>query len=170
MSSFNLISEKELNENIFEMFGEKWALLTAGTLDHYNTMTVAWGGFGVLWNKNVCFLFVRPQRFTYEFTEKYDHFTVSFYNEQQRDALKFCGTRSGRDTDKATETGLVPTTEHTQSVYFDQAYLVVECKKLYACDLNSNDFICKELDQQIYPSKDHHRMYVCEITKCLKRA
>ena len=102
------IKATEIKENAIKLIGKDWALITAGDESGYNTMTASWGGLGQLWNKDVCFIFIRPQRYTYEFIEKNELFTMSFYPEEYRKALSFCGTKSGRDYDKAKETGLTP--------------------------------------------------------------
>jgi flavin reductase (DIM6/NTAB) family NADH-FMN oxidoreductase RutF len=65
-----------------------------------------WGGFGVLWRKNVAWCVIRPQRYTYEFVERADSFTLSFFQERYRSALELCGSKSGRDTDKFKAGGL----------------------------------------------------------------
>ena len=83
-------------------------LLTGGNMESFNTMTASWGQLGVLWNKNVLTCYIRPNRYTYEFVENGEFFTVSFLGEEYRKALAFCGSHSGRDCNKITETGLTP--------------------------------------------------------------
>ena len=82
------INVRELKDNFVKMINDDWALLTAGKTDDFNTMTVSWGGIGELWSKDVCFIFIRPQRFTYEFTEREELFTVSFFGEEHKKALE----------------------------------------------------------------------------------
>jgi flavin reductase (DIM6/NTAB) family NADH-FMN oxidoreductase RutF len=137
--------------------------------DSYNTMTASWGGFGVLWNKNTCFIVVRPSRYTYEFLEKNNTFTLSFFDQSYRSALSFCGSHSGRDCNKAAETGLTAIESRTGSVFFNEARLVIECRKLYYQDINPSNFIDSEIDTKNYPLKDYHRMYVGEVLTCLKK-
>ena len=108
MSEFKRISPEEINDNPFKLIGKDWGLVTGGTKDGFNTMTISWGGIGVMWNKPVAFTFIRPQRYTYEFLEKDDIFTISFYDESYRKALSLCGSKSGRDINKPAET--LPTT------------------------------------------------------------
>ena len=155
----------EINENVFNMIGKRWMLITAGNKENFNMMTASWGGLGVLWNKNVAFCFIRPHRYTYKFAEEQDYFTLSFYDEKYRDALNICGTKSGRDIDKAKETGLVPVFDDN-GVYFEQAQIVLKCKKLYFQDINPTNFLSGEIDLN-YSKKDYHRMYVGEITGVL---
>lgn len=169
MSEFIAVTPENLTENTFELIGKDWMLITAGGEGDYNTMTASWGGTGVLWNEPVSFIFIRPQRYTFEFTEKNGIFTLSFFDETYRSALRFCGSKSGRDFDKAVETGLTPVHEDGLT-YFAEAKLVVVCEKLYAQDLAAESFIDKSIIDKHYPNNDFHRMYVGKIVKCLKKA
>jgi flavin reductase (DIM6/NTAB) family NADH-FMN oxidoreductase RutF len=147
------------------MIGNQWMLITAGNRDSFNMMTASWGGIGILWNKPVAFCFVRPQRYTFEFMEKYENFTLSFYDEGYRSALNLCGSHSGREIDKVKETGLTPAFDD-KAVYFDEAKLVLICRKLYSQDFEASSFFDKELLNN-YKTGDYHRMYVSEIEKVL---
>lgn len=159
------INIKELKESAVSLFDDRWALITAGTENSYNTMTASWGALGELWNKDVCFCFIRPQRYTYEFTEKEDFFTVSFFSDEYKKALAFCGRNSGRDVDKAKETGLTPKAIDG-SMSFEQAEIVLLCKKLAFQDIKPEGFIDPTIDNTCYAAKDYHRMYIGEIVKC----
>ena len=120
-----------ITENIISLIGREWMLVTAGDASRFNTMTASWGGVGYLWNKPVVFVFVRPERYTFEFIERCDCFTLSFLCEEYREAYKVCGSRSGRDTDKVKEAGLVPFVTPLGNVTFEQSRLTLECRKLY---------------------------------------
>ncbi|MFO0754057.1 MAG: flavin reductase [Thermodesulfovibrionales bacterium] len=159
---------ESLSDNSFRLIGSDWMLVTAGTVKSYNTMTASWGGLGVLWDKRVCFCFVRPTRYTYEFMEKAPFFTLSFFGEQYREALKLCGTRSGRDTDKAAAAGLSPAEGLPGTVHFAEARLVLECRKIYFNDIVPEHFIDPGIHDN-YQAKDYHRMYVGEVLRCLAR-
>jgi flavin reductase (DIM6/NTAB) family NADH-FMN oxidoreductase RutF len=163
MINFKKLDPIKINENAIDLIGNKWMLITAGTVESYNTMTASWGGMGMLWNKPVVFIFVRPQRYTYQFVEKNDSFTCTFFEEKHRDALRFCGSKSGRDFDKAAETGLTPIATDSGNIIFAEASLVLECKKLYFQDIDPQGFVIPEI-QKNYPAKDYHRMYIGEIT------
>ena len=163
MENWKLISPKELSENPFRLLSESWALLTAGdAVSAYNTMTVSWGGVGVLWNKNVATVYVRPQRHTFGFMEKSGHFTLSFFGEEYKKALSFCGSKSGRDYDKAKECGLTPISVE-DGVAFEEAKLILACRKLYWNDILPENFCDTAIDGANYPAKDYHRMYIGEI-------
>ena len=160
-------SRELLEEKPFRLIGSDWMLITEGSRERFNTMTASWGGLGVLWERRVAFCFIRPVRYTYEFVEQYGGFSLSFFSGEYRKALQFCGSHSGRDTDKIRETGLTPV--HADGfVYFAEAPLVLHCRKLYTQDLRPDRFLDDSLDR-LYPQKDYHRMYVGEIVRCLER-
>ena len=99
---------KDLKENFFEAIGKEWMLVTAGTKEKFNTMTASWGGVGIMWGKSVATAYIRPQRYTKEFVDAQETFTLSFYDETYRKALSICGSKSGRDCEKEKEAGLTP--------------------------------------------------------------
>ena len=165
---FKTIDPADLPDNPFDLVGEKWMLITAGSKKAFNTMTASWGGMGVLWAKKVCFCVVRPGRHTYRFIEAGRLFTLSFFDESFRDALTFCGSHSGRDVDKVRQTGLTPVFANG-GVYFAEARLVFACKKIYYQDIDPAHFLDPSMDKGFYPLKDYHRMYVGEIKTCLVR-
>lgn len=167
-NNFKTINPKELQENIFTMLDNEWMLITAGELNSFNTMTASWGGFGILWNKPVAFIFVRPQRYTHEFTEKYPVFTLTFFEGKYREILSLCGTKSGKEIDKMKGIGLTPAEASNGSIYFNEARIVMECRKIYRDNLLEENFIVPE-PLKNYPTKDFHTMYIGEITKCMIR-
>ena len=158
----NKIDIKTLKESAVSLFDDSWCLITAGDENSYNTMTASWGAMGELWNEDVCFIFIRPQRYTYEFTEKNNRFTLSFFSEEYKKALTFCGRNSGRDCDKAKETGLTPKAIDG-SMGFKESRLTIVCEKLYYQDLDPKGFVDESLDSRNYAQKDYHRMYIVEI-------
>jgi len=168
VADFLRIDPYKLKGNVFKLIDLDWMLVTAGTPERWNTMTASWGGLGILWNRPVTFVFVRPTRYTYEFMEEHDRFTLSFFTKTHRKALVFCGSKSGRDHDKARETGLEPVSPFKDAVTFRQARLVLVCRKLYTTDIDPKRFLDPKIDKN-YPKKDYHRVYVGEITRCLKR-
>ena len=149
------------NADVFKQFDKDWALVAAGTMASHNAMTISWGGMGTIWNKPVVTIYVRPQRYTREFTEREEFFTVSFYDEKYREALNIMGTKSGRDCDKEAETGLtaVPMGE---SITFKEAKCTLLCRKLYWQDLDPAG-MAQEVQDKQYPGKDFHRMYIGEV-------
>ncbi len=160
---FETIKPERLHENPFQIIGQEWMLVTAGTLEAFNTMTASWGGMGVLWNRPVTFAFVRPQRYTFQFMNRADTFTLSFFERRYREALSFCGTQSGRNADKMAATGLTPLTVEPNTVAFAQARLVFVCRKLYAQDLEGRAFTVPEIDAEVYANQDYHRLFIGEV-------
>ena len=164
---FQQIQPKELTDNCFQLFYKDWTLIAAGTPDKYNMMTASWGGLGNLWNKRVAFTFIRPSRYTYEFAEASDVFTLNFFDEKYRSMLNLCGSKSGRDIDKMKKTGLTPTEDHG-SIYFEEARLVMVCKKIYYQDLLPEHFLDGSIASH-YSGTDYHRMYIGEIISVYKK-
>jgi len=167
MKNFTEISSNDLNESAFRIIGKEWMLITAGTMESWNTMTASWGGMGELWFKPVVFTFIRPSRYTLGFVEKKPTFTLSFFDETHRKTLNFCGANSGRDCDKAAETGLTPFATQEGSVAFEEARVVFECRKMYFQDFNPDQFLVPEIEGN-YPDQDYHRMYIGEVIRVLK--
>lgn len=159
------ISIKELNVNPVTMFSDGWAILTAGSENDCNGMTVSWGAIGEIWGKPAMFVFVRPQRYTHDFCEKSDYFTISCFGGKEREALSFFGSKSGRDYDKFRETGLTAKADGDY-VYCDEAELVFLCKKSAKTILQPENFFDKAIDD-CYKAKDYHDIYVGEIVKVL---
>lgn len=166
--AFKKIDVKDIQGNIFEMIGDKWMLITGGDKSDYNTMTASWGGVGVLWQKDVTFCYVRPQRYTRKFMDDGKYYTLSFYGDKYRDMLSYCGSRSGRDLDKVKETGLTPCFADCGAVYFGEAELVLVCKKIYFHDFNKENFLTPEI-AGIYENGDYHRLYIGEIVEVLSK-
>ena len=161
---YTQIDPAEIKDNLIRLIASDWMLVTSGTPEKFNTMTANWGGMGYLWNKNVVFVFVRPERYTYGFIENTEGFTLTFFDEKYRDALNLCGVKSGRNCDKVAATGLTPC--FTQSGYpaFTEARIVLECRKLYANQLTRDAFIDGEpLKKHYSTSGGLHKVYIAEI-------
>lgn len=168
MSNFEKIDIKTLNDNFFTKIGEEWMLVTAGNETAFNTMTASWGGVGILWNRNVTFTFIRESRYTLEFLNSNDYYTLSFFGGKYTKELAYCGTNSGRDVDKVKETGLTPVFDGNVT-YFEEAELVLVCKKLYQQKMNAESFIEKELISNCYPDANYHYTFAGEIVSVLKK-
>ncbi len=166
-TKFRSIKPDSIKDNVFKLIGKDWMLVTAGTKDSFNIMTASWGGMGVLWDKKVSIVFIRPTRYTFEFLEKSEVYTLSFLEEQYRDILMYCGTNSGRDVNKVAETSLTPVFG-IGSLHFAEPRLVLEIKKIYFQEITPERFLDKAIPQY-YPKKDYHRVYVGEIIQCLTR-
>lgn len=163
---FKEIKVEELQFNPFSKIGDEWLLITAGDKEKFNTMTASWGGVGVLWQENVVTTYIRPGRYTKEFVDANDTFTIAFFNSEYQDALNICGTISGRDEDKVKKAGLTPYfTDGT--VAFQEASMILVCKKMYHDTIKPDLFDSTENISKWYPDKDYHTMYISKILKIL---
>jgi flavin reductase (DIM6/NTAB) family NADH-FMN oxidoreductase RutF len=153
-------------------------LITAGDAradggGDWNTMTASWGGLGVLWGRDVAFMFIRPSRRTFGFANDNGLFTLSFFSEDRREALNFLGSHSGRDYDKAAETGFTPLLFDMAgaqgAIGFEEAEDIIICRKLYTHDFDPRQFLDPPLIEKAYQGKDYHRMYIGEILKVLSQ-
>lgn len=168
MEQFRQIQPQELNKNPFHMIGKEWMLVTAERGGKANTMTASWGGVGVMWGKDVAYVVIRPQRYTKEFIDASEAFSLSILGEGYRRELNYLGSVSGRNEDKVAESGL--TLAHEDGVpYFAEASCVLLCKKLYAQPMNAESFIDKSLIDKWFAAGDFHTLYIAEITKVLAK-
>lgn len=165
---FKEISAIAVNENIFDLIGKQWMLITAGNIESNNSMTASWGGFGYLWNLPVTYIYIRPQRHSFSFVESNQYYTLCFFEHKHKNILTYCGSHSGKEYNKIKETGLIPMQTELGNVYFEQAKLVIECKKIYFDDIKPENFEDR-LIRRNYPNKDYHRMYVGKVVKCLMK-
>ena len=171
--NFKEINPKDLHLNPITTLSEEWPLLTAGSKESgFNTMTISWGHIGSLWGvgggKPTFIAYVRPHRYTYEFMNSNDIFTVSVLPQEFKEALAYLGKVSGRDEDKIAKTGITPVFDQG-TTYFEEAKLVFVCKKLYQAPISESGFMDKAMMEKIYPEKDYHTMYVGEILSILVR-
>ncbi len=162
------ISHDHFNENSFNMIGKDWLLITAEKDGRVNTMTASWGGLGIMWNKKVAYIFIRPQRYTKEFVDSADRLSISVLPNSYRRELGYLGRVSGRDEDKISNANLT-VKQYEDVPYFDEARLTLICKKLYAQALKEECFIDKGIIDQWYPERDYHIMYVVEVEKILEK-
>ena len=154
-----------VKDNFIEIIGKEWMLVSAGDKDKFNMMTARWGGVGFLWNKPVVFVFIRPERYTREFVDAKGAFTLSFLGEEHKEVHKICGSKSGRDMDKVAASGLKPYIMEDGTISYEQARLVLVCKKLYADMIQEDKFVDKLLINRWY-GEGHgnlHKMYILEI-------
>ncbi|MFA0814656.1 MAG: flavin reductase family protein [Anaerofustis sp.] len=170
MKKFQPISPEDFSKNPFTAIGKDWMLITAESHGKANTMTAAWGGLGVMWNKNVAFIVVRKNRYTKEFLDQSDTFSLSFLGEEHRKTLGYLGSVSGRDEDKIAKSGL--RLAHENSIpYFTEASVVLLCRKLCVQPIDPQGFVSDDIDAKWYSGSDagnYHDLYIGEITQILK--
>lgn len=165
---FTSVDPKSLDQNVFSLIGDQWMLITAGTADQCNTMTASWGGLGVIWGAPAATCYIRPQRYTKEFVDREEYFTLTFFPEEYRKALSLCGSKSGREIDKVKECGFTVKTAACGAPYFEEAELVLVCRKRFAQEMDPNN-IPQEIKEKWYPQQDYHTLYIGEIVEVLKK-
>lgn len=174
LHTFQPFSLDEIEINPFVKIGKDWGLVSAGNKENYNTMTVSWGGMGIMWGKKVCFIFVRESRHTKTLLDQGELFSVSFVDESYRDALNYCGSHSGKDEDKFEKAGLTPAFK-LNTPYVDEANFVLICHKMATIPINRETIDDNTLIPRWYGDKapDHkdnfHTMYIGEIMESMAR-
>ena len=162
------IAAENINENIFKLIGKDWMLVAAQKDGKTNAMTASWGFAGVMWGKNCLITAIRPQRYTKEFIDGSDTFSITILPDGYRDTLNYFGSVSGRDEDKIAKSGItVEKCENTP--YFAEGKLVLICRKMFAQEIKAESFIDKEALEKWYPNNDLHTLYVAEIVKVLEK-
>lgn len=162
LQGYKQIAPDKIPGNIIKMLSEDWMLVTAGNDQKFNMMTASWGGLGHLYNKPVAFCFINPSRYTHQLLDNGDTYTLTFYTETYRDALKYCGSHSGKDGDKVKATGLTPITTPNGSKAFGEAWLIIECRKMISQPIYPNGMHDAKLKQE-WEGKQTHTMYIGEI-------
>lgn len=153
--------------DIFEQFDKKWALLTAGNIEKFNSMTISWGGMGTLWGKPVVTAYVRTSRYTHDFMDDNDYFTVSFYPEEFKSVLGVFGSKSGRDIDKMNYEGLTAV-EAGESMTFAEAEVTLVCRKLFKQKLDETN-MPDDVVKAFYSNDASHDMYIGEVVDIIEK-
>ena len=154
------------NTDIFTLFDKKWALLTAGNEENFNTMTISWGGLGTLWGKPVATVYVRTSRYTHDFMDKNEYFTVSFYPEKYRNDLNVLGTMSGRNMDKMKESGLAAK-KTGETMTFKEAEITLVCRKLFRQELDVSN-MPEKIAANLYSGQAPHDMSIGEVVEIIE--
>ncbi len=162
MPGYRRIAPDQISGNIIKRLNEEWMLVTAGDDAKFNMMTASWGGLGVLFGKPVAFCFISPSRYTWQLLDQGDTYTLTFYAESYRDVLRFCGSHSGSDIDKVQATGLTPITTPSGAKAFDEAWMVIECRKLMQQPLSPTSIV-DSIERANWNDKVLHTMFVGEI-------
>ena len=161
VNNFKRVRPEDISDNMLKLIAKDWVLITAGDKESYNMMTANWAGVGFLWRKNVCFVFIRPSRYTFEFTEKNDAMSLCFFGNEYRDLLNFCGNYSGRDVNKM-DCPVTPFALDDGAVAFEEARIIFDCEKISTANLRDFEFIDKSILSD-YTNGDFHKLYICEI-------
>jgi flavin reductase (DIM6/NTAB) family NADH-FMN oxidoreductase RutF len=166
MNTFRAISADSFEFSPFRMIGESM-LITAEKDGRVNSMTASWGGLGVMWRKNVAFIVVRDSRYTKEFIDGSDSFSLSFFdNKKYGEVLSYMGTLSGRDEDKIKGAKVI-VGYHEGIPYIEEASTVLVCKKMCCQPITPESFTMDEINEKFYKDKDYHNLYIGEIVEIL---
>ncbi|NDW09294.1 flavin reductase family protein [Dysgonomonas sp. 520] len=158
-----------ISDNLF-LINDKWMLVTGGNESSFNTMTASWGGFGTIWQKPIAFMTIRDSRYTFEFLQREPVYTISFYEEGYKDKLQTLGSKSGRDSDKIKEVGLTPLKMPSGAMAFEEAYMIIECKKLLSQPIDPKNITDKTVADQWYSKEPGvHNLYFGEIVGVWKK-
>lgn len=167
-SRYDKIEASDLPDNVIQLIGKEWMLVTAGNKGSYNTMIASWGGVGYIWERPSTFIFIRDTRYTYQFLQQEESFTLSFFDEKYRNALRIYGTRSGRDTNKIEEAGLTPLETPSGLMSFGEARMIIECKKMFVQELDyanlTEPYKTKVMEESYKNESSKHQMFISEIT------
>ncbi|MBR1777174.1 MAG: flavin reductase family protein [Alphaproteobacteria bacterium] len=150
-------------KNPVTLFQKDWAALASGNKDKMNAMTIGWGSIGVLWKRPVVTVYVAPERYTNDFMDRNEYFTVVGFPKEQRKALAYIGSHSGRDGDKLKAAGLTPEFTELGNPVFKEGNLAIECKTIYKIPFQKEllDDKATELYEKIKISP--HVMYIGEV-------
>lgn len=163
---------REYRPKIFDIFSTQWGLVTAGTIDDFNTMTIAWGAMGTVWGtvnekaRDTITVYVNPLRYTWKYMNENDHFSVSFFPEGYRKDLTILGSKSGRDGDKVALTKLTPKAAQ-HGVIFEEAEINFICKKLYQQDMQIENMADVVVEQYKTVGMPPHRMYIGQVVEMI---
>lgn len=160
------VYDVDFQDSIFKRIAKGWMLVTAGTKESLNTMTASWGGVGVLWHMNMATIYIRPERYTDDYIQREDYFSVAFFSEQYRKELTLCGKKSGREVDKVETCGFTVREGEAGGIFFEEAEIVLVCRKRYSDMLKLENMI--DLDPNAFYGGAHggvHRMYMGEIVE-----
>lgn len=154
----------ELQQNVFTEIGKNWMLISAENAEgKVNTMTASWGAMGVLWGKEAVTVYIRQSRYTKEFVDAQEYFTVSLFDGHKKE-LGVLGSVSGRDRDKIAEVGFTVEKVEGQPA-FTQSKCVLICKKMYSADIPLES-MSADVREKWYGDGDYHTMYIGEIVGC----
>ena len=157
--------------NPFNYFSQPGGMLVcAGNKEKSNAMTIGWGALGNLWGHgtSTVTVYVAEKRFTRQFMEDNEYFTIMTFKD--RDVLRYMGTKSGRDGDKAAALGLHVAYTENGTPYYQEAECVIECKTMYSQEFDPKHFR-DDVPRDFYNgfSAGFHAFYIGKIVKALKK-
>lgn len=163
------INIKDFDEKVFSLIDDEWLLINSYNDEKVNSMTASWGGLGIIWNKTVAYIFVRPQRYTQELLPNNEYFSLSVMDKSYKKVLGYLGSASGRDEDKLAKAGLTTEFVENGAPIIKEARLNFLVRKLYCQQLTEDSFVDKSLVDINYAKRDFHYMYIVEVLKILEK-
>ena len=151
------------------------AIVSAGTKESHNSCVIGWGLLGVAWSKPLFIVYVKPDRYTYQFMEKSDYFTVNFIKKSLYKKFRIYGNKSGRDINKEEESGAQIQFLDNGGITFKEAEEVYICKmmtKIQLEDKNLSPEIIEFYDKAstlFKQTKQPHGVFIGEIIGHYKR-
>ncbi len=162
MDNFTKKNPFSFSNDLLKKINSNWFLIIAGNKEKYNMMTASWGTFGILWNKPVAQIFVRPSRYTHEFIIKNDFFSICFFDSSYNKILSELGSKSGRNFDKMNISGLKAKVYENKTIFFEEAKEVLILEKIYNSILDEKN-ISTDVKKDFYPQKDFHSFFIGQI-------
>ena len=159
---FKKIDRTQLTFNPFTAIGNDWTLITSKDNTTFNTMTASWGEIGHLWNEDVVTIYLRQHRYTKEFVDKTNKFTISFFKDYKKE-LTYLGRNSGRDGNKVEAVNFHPV-QMDEYTSFEEANMFMTCEILYKDDIKKENFLSNDIPEKCYADNDYHTMYIAKIT------
>jgi len=159
---------KKIFKQIFDYLDKQNILLVAGSPENFNIMTIGWIHFGRLWKKHNLIVYVRPSRYTYEFLENFDFFSVNFFKDDYKEVISFFGSYSGRNVDKKEYNKLTKINYKNLTIYLKESFLSFICKKIYFADLIPSNILEKDIKSIYYINNDYHRLYFGDILEVIE--
>ena len=163
------IAPTEIELNPVQMIDQDWLEVSAGKEGNMNLMTISWGSIGELWGKPVFIVYVSPSRYTHQFMEENDYFTVTHFPASMRNVLSYLGSVSGRNEDKVAGAGLTVEFTELGNPIYAEADLAIECKKLYAQQFDAALLPAEQRDWYEKSGLGIHYMYIGEIVHVWKK-
>ena len=161
--------EQDFSDNGFNWFRHA-LLLAAGDKQQSNAMTIGWGGIGTLWGKTAVTVYVAEKRYTKQFMDNSQYFTIMAFDERKEEILNYMGSKSGRDGDKAKALNLHTAYTENGTPYYLEADLVIECRTMYAAPFDPQ-FFKDDVPKRMYSnfSAGIHSMYIGEVANAWKK-
>jgi flavin reductase (DIM6/NTAB) family NADH-FMN oxidoreductase RutF len=165
---FVSVAPTELSGNVFQLVGQDFMVITAGTETDYNSMTASWGGWGILFNEPATWCFLRASRYTLEYMKREKTYTMTYFDEPYKDQIMLFGSSSGRDSDKMKKHTLTVVKTPLGNISYKEAKLIIECELIQITTVQPDDFYTEEGKTFVVDAykevKAYHKLVLGKIT------